>query len=103
MQAATLHSVIRYFLKKFGVVHPPTIRQLCVWCNDPSRDQARFVPAAIAKATQYVQVDQLLTERNSPRSIVRATGVSRRTIAGQLKKSPDGRVLLAAPAAQEGG
>ena len=74
----------------------------CYQCKG-CRYQARFVPAAIAKAAQYAQVDQLLTERNSPRSIVRATGVSRRTIAGQLKKSPDGRVLLAAPAAQVGG
>ena len=63
------------------------------------RYQARFVPAAIAKAAQYAQVDQLLAERNSQRSIVRATGVSRRTIAGRLKKSLDGCSLLAAPAA----
>ena len=67
------------------------------------RYQARFVPAAIAKAAQYAQVDQLLAGRNSQRSIVRATGVSRRTIAGRLKKSPDSHPLLAAPAAQEGG
>ena len=66
------------------------------------RYQARFVPAAIAKAAQYAQVDQLLAERNSQRSIERATGVSRRTIAGRLKKSLDSRSLLAAPAAQEG-
>jgi len=66
------------------------------------RYQARFVPAAIAKAAQYAQVDQLLAGRNSQRSIERATGVSRRTLAGRLKKSPDNRSLLAAPAAQEG-
>ena len=49
--------------------------------------QARFVPAAVAKAAQYAQVEALLTERNSQRSIVRATGVARMTIAKLLKKS----------------
>ena len=49
--------------------------------------QARFVPAAVAKATQYAQVEALLTERNSQRSIARATGVARMTIAKLLKKS----------------
>ena len=39
--------------------------------------KARFVPAAVAKAAQYAQVEALLTERNSQRSIVRATGVVR--------------------------
>ncbi len=51
------------------------------------RYQARFEPAAIAKAAQYEQVDKLLEERNSQRSIVRLTGVSRMTIAGRIKKS----------------
>ncbi len=50
------------------------------------RYQARFVPAAKAKAAQYAQVDKLLGERNSQRSIVRVTGVARMTIAGRLKK-----------------
>ncbi len=50
------------------------------------RHQARFEPAAIAKATQYAQVDKLLEERTSQRSIVRLTGVSRMTIAGRIKK-----------------
>ena len=49
--------------------------------------QARFVPAAVAKAAQYAQVEALLTERNSQRSIMRATGVARMTIAKLLKKS----------------
>ena len=49
--------------------------------------QARFVPAAVAKAAQYARVDNLLVERNSQRSIVRVTGVSRMTIAKRLKKS----------------
>ena len=29
--------------------------------------QARFMPAAVAKAVQYAQVEALLTERNSQR------------------------------------
>ena len=66
------------------------------------RHQARFEPAAIAKAAQYAQVDKLLAERNSQRSIVRATGVSRMTVAGRLRKSLDDRAPAAAPAAQAG-
>ena len=58
--------------------------------------QARFEPAAAAKAVQYAQVEQLLVERNSQRSIERATGVARMTIAKRIKKSG---VPLAAPAA----
>ncbi len=57
--------------------------------------QARFVPAAVAKAAHYAQVEQLLAERNSQRSIVRATGVARMSIARLIKKSGVG---LAAPA-----
>ncbi len=57
--------------------------------------QARFVPAAVAKAAQYAQVEQLLAERNSQRSIVRATGVARMSIAKLIKKSGAG---FAAPA-----
>ena len=49
--------------------------------------QARFVPAAFAKAPQYKQVDKLLSERVSQRSIVRLTGISRMTVAKQAKKS----------------
>jgi len=36
---------------------------------------------------QYEHVDKLLGERNSQRSIVRVTGVSRMTIAQRIKKS----------------
>jgi len=64
--------------------------------------QARFVPAAVAKAVQYAQVEKLLTERNSQRSIVRATGVSRVTVAKLLKKSGAGLAGTAAAAPQEG-
>ena len=49
--------------------------------------QARFVPAAVAKAVQYAQVEALLVERNSQRSIARITGVARMTVAKRLKKS----------------
>ena len=49
--------------------------------------QARFVPAAVGKAAQYAQVEALLVERNSQRSIARVTGVARMTIAKRLKKA----------------
>ena len=49
--------------------------------------QARFVPAAVAKAVQYAQVEALLVERNSQRRIARITGVARMTVAKRLKKS----------------
>ena len=64
--------------------------------------QARFVPAAVAKAAQYAQVEALLSERNSQRSIARATGVARMTIAKLLKKSGAGLAPSAASPAQEG-
>ncbi len=64
--------------------------------------QARFVPAAAAKAIQYAQVAKLLVERNSQRSIVRATGVSRVTVAKLLKKSGGGLAPAAAVAAEKG-
>lgn len=66
------------------------------------RHQAQFVPAAMAKAAQYSQVDKLLVERNSQRSIVRATGVSRMTIAKRLKKSEPGLACAATAAAEKG-
>jgi DNA-directed RNA polymerase subunit M/transcription elongation factor TFIIS len=46
--------------------------------------QARFTPA-VAKATQYAQVDKLFVERNSQRSIVRATGV---VVAASVTRTP---------------
>ena len=64
--------------------------------------QARFVPAAVAKAAQYAQVEALLTERNSQRSIVRATGVARMTIVKLLKKSGAGLALAAASPDEKG-
>ena len=50
------------------------------------RYQSLFVPAAVRKAVQYAQVDALLVKRNSQRSIARATGVARMTIAKRVKK-----------------
>ena len=60
------------------------------------RYQARFVPAAVAKAAQYALVDRLLGERNSQRSIVRATGVARMRVAKLIKKSPGQQPPVAA-------
>ncbi|WP_310392243.1 hypothetical protein [Hymenobacter sp.] len=73
-------------------------RYQCKTC----RYQARFEPAAVAKAAQYAQVDQLLGERNSQRSIVRVTGVSRMSIAKRIKKSAGQQPAAAAPAAEKG-
>ena len=64
--------------------------------------QALFVPAAVAKAAQYAQVEALLTERNSQRSIVRATGVARMTIAKLIKKSGAGLASVAASPDEKG-
>lgn len=58
-------------------------KYLCTAC----RYQAVFAPAAPRKAAQYAQVEKLLLERNSHRSIVRATGVSRMRVAKLAKKS----------------
>ena len=66
------------------------------------RHQARFVPAAVAKAMQYAQVEKLLVERNSQSSIMRATGVARMMVAKLVKKSADGLAAPAASAPQEG-
>ena len=57
-------------------------RYRCTACGH----QARLVPAAVARAARYAQVDRLLAERNSQRSIVRVTGVSRVTVARLAKK-----------------
>ena len=51
------------------------------------RYQSLFEPAAARKAAQYAQVDALLSERNSQRSIARLTGVARMTIAKRSKKA----------------
>ena len=65
------------------------------------RYQARFEPAAVAKAGQYEQVVKLLGERNSQRSIVRATGVARMTVAKLVKKSPDQQPTITAVTPEE--
>ena len=63
-------------------------------CKDCG-DQARFTPAAVAKTVQYVQIDELLSERNSQRGIARVTDISRVTIASRIKTSTGGRVSAA--------
>ena len=63
--------------------------------------QARFVPAAVAKAVQYAQVDKLRAERNAQRSLVRLTGVSRMTVAKRAKKSAGSVPALAPTTAQK--
>lgn len=73
-------------------------RYRCVSCGY----QARFVPAAAERAARYAQVEQLLAERNSQRSIVRVTGVSRMSVAKLAKKSTGGMPAAAAPAAEKG-
>lgn len=45
------------------------------------------MPAAVERAIRYRQVEKLLVERNSQRSIVRATGVARMTVAKLAKKA----------------
>ena len=64
--------------------------------------QGYFQPAAVEKARQYAQVDQLLAERNSLRSIARATGVARNTIAKRVKKSAAASAPAASPAPEKG-
>ncbi|SHL41393.1 IS1 family transposase [Hymenobacter psychrotolerans] len=49
--------------------------------------QGTLQPAGPARAARYAQVEKLLAERNSQRSIVRVTGVSRMTVAKLAKKS----------------
>ena len=94
---------IQYFCAKCGSEHirrngssQGHAKSQCKACNF----QGRFMPAAVAKAVKYEQVEHLLVERNSQRSIVRSivrtTGVARMTIANLIKKS-GGR--LAPPAA----
>ena len=63
--------------------------------------QARFVPAAVAKAVQYAQVEALSVERNSQRSIARLTGIARMTVAKRLKKSGGGLAAAAALTAEK--
>ena len=58
-------------------------------------------PAAAERAARYAQVEKLLAERNSQRSIVRVTGVARMTVAKLAKKSAAGQPGTAAPAAEK--
>ena len=63
--------------------------------------QGYFQPVAVEKARQYAQVDQLLLKRNSLRSIARATGVARNTIAKRIKKSAAASPIVAPTAAEK--
>ena len=63
--------------------------------------QGYFQPAAVEQARKYAQVDQLLLERNSLRSIVRLTGVARNTIANRVKKSAAASAPVAPVAAKK--
>ena len=63
--------------------------------------QDYFQPAAVAKARQYARVDQLRLERNSLRSIARATGVARNTIAKRVRKSAAANPVVAPTAAEK--
>ena len=60
------------------------------------------MPAAVAKAVQSAQVDKLLLERNSQRSLVRVTGVARMTVAGRVKKSLVGPAAAAPVTVEKG-
>ncbi len=64
--------------------------------------QGYFQPASVEKTRQYAQVDQLLLERNSLRSIARATGVARNTIAKRVKKSAAASAPASPVAAEKG-
>ena len=64
--------------------------------------QGYVQPAAPARAARYAQVEKLLAERNSQRSIVRATGVARMTVAKLAKKSGASGSTAAALAVEKG-
>ena len=66
------------------------------------RYQGLFVSAAVRTAAQYAQVDVLPVKRNSQRSIARATGVVRMTIAKRVKKSGGSLANPAAATAKKG-
>ena len=59
------------------------------------------MPAAAKRAARYSQVEKLLAERHSQRSIVRVTGVARMTVAKLAKKSAASQPCIAAPAAEK--
>ena len=64
--------------------------------------QGDLQPAGPARAVRYAQVEKRLAERNSQRSIGRATGVSRMTVAKLAKKSGASGPAAAAFAAEKG-
>lgn len=66
------------------------------------RQEAQFVPAAVAKAVQYAKMDRSPVERNSQRSIVWATGVACMTVVKRLTKSERGQPPAAASAPKKG-
>ena len=64
--------------------------------------QGYLHPAGPARAARYAQAEKLLVERNSQRSIVRATGVSRMMVAKLAKKSAAAKPCVAPPAGEKG-
>lgn len=85
----SLWSGIQYSCAKYGSdqirCNGHSQGHACYQCK-ACRYRARSVPATVAKVAQYGQVDALLVERNSLRSIVRATGVSCMSIAKRIRK-----------------
>lgn len=59
--------------------------------------QAHFIPAAVAKAVQYAQVDELLSERNLQRSVARVMGISHMTIINWIKEAEAAFLLRLRP------
>jgi hypothetical protein len=59
-----------------------------------------FMPAAAERTARYCQVEKLLAERNSQRSIVLVTGVARMTVA-KLTKKRAGQPDAVAPAVKK--
>ena len=57
---------------------------------------------ALRPGGKYAQVEKLLAERHSQRSIVRVSGVSRMTVAKLAKKSAAAQPALAPAAAEKG-
>jgi transposase-like protein len=64
--------------------------------------QGYLQPAAPTRAARYAQAEMLLAERNSQRSIVRVTGVSRMIVAKLAKKSGASGCAAAAPTVGKG-
>lgn len=69
-------------LRKNGS-HGGLAKYHCKDCNF----HGRLSDKTVKRAIKYEQVEQLLLERNSQRSIARITGISRPTIAKLTKKS----------------